>query len=295
MNLMIIFQISPMRMGSTWQFNVIREILQAADTEFTSCYWDGDSNPEEILTGPVKTLVMKSHFIDPQFILSLSEVTEVKVLFSLRNLNDSICSFQRISPDQDQLSIEKQMAQSLDVINKLIESDIDYHLTQIDELLDNKTNFDEINRISRFLDFPIENDKLERISSSLLKENVRENIKKVVNDPTDFNSIDKISLWHGSHVASNLEQAEYNSRTITLNLDGLAKQYSTVISRALDKKKTPRTNIYSINFLFHFLSKYNELARQHDELTKEHYAIVNSRIWKLFAPYRRITNAIKRD
>ena len=294
MNLMIIFQISPMRMGSTWQFNVIREILQASDIDFTSCYW-GDSNHEEILTEPMKTLLIKSHFIDPCFILSLSQMTEVKVLFSLRNLHDSICSFQRISPNQDQLSIEKLIAQSLDVMHKLIDSGVDYHFTQLDNLLDDCTNIDEVKRISKFLDHEIEINKLEQISTSLLKINVRENIKELIDDSNDFNSADKISLWHGSHVATDLEQAEYRSQTIELNLEGLAEKYSKVMSGALAGKNLLVQDVGPVNFLFQFQLKYNELIKQHEELIKQHNAIVNSRIWNLSAPYRRIKNVLRRN
>lgn len=50
-------------MGSTWQFNVIRELLKSVNINFTSCYWDGNSDPIDVFQDTKDVIVFKSHFL----------------------------------------------------------------------------------------------------------------------------------------------------------------------------------------------------------------------------------------
>ena len=67
--------------------------------------------------------------------------------------------------------------------------------------------------------------ELKRISSSLSKTQVRATINSILVDLEGFNIIDEDTQWHGKHVATDLEQAEYLSNPIDLKLGYLVGKY----------------------------------------------------------------------
>jgi hypothetical protein len=274
---MIIFQISPMRMGSTWQFNVIRELLMAADINFKSCYWDGTTEPTEIIQETADVMVIKSHFFDSQLIFALHQITEVKVLLSLRNLNDSVHSFLRVRPDEDQLLVEKRIDQTLDLMNLIINSDMKYQLTLLDDLRNEAEYISEVNRISEFLDLGVASEEFTRISSNLDKIAVTSTIKSALGTLEDFNFFDEVTLWHVNHVGNNLEHAEYLSNPIELIMDHLAEKYERVKSRALVCKSSSSVNNRPINFAYREKIRFIELTQQRDELTHQRDELTQQR------------------
>jgi hypothetical protein len=258
-----------MRMGSTWQFNVIRELLVTANINFESCYWDGTTDPSDHIQETADVIVIKSHFFDSQLMFSLCEITEVKVLFSLRNLNDSVHSFLRVRPDEEQLLVEKRIEQTLDLMSLIIDSDMKYQLTQLDDLRNEVAYISEINRISEFLDLGVDAEEYTRISSCLNKIAVKSTIKQVLGNLEDFNFFDKSTLWHVNHVGSDLEHAEYLSKPVDLIMDHLAEKYETVKARALFCKSSSSASNRPINFAYRSKIRLIELMQERDELTQQ--------------------------
>ena len=71
-------------------------------------------------------------------------------MFSLRNLNSSIHSLLRVMPNVEQLALEKEIERTLDLMTIIVESDINFQLTSMDDLKNDSEYTFEIERISKF-------------------------------------------------------------------------------------------------------------------------------------------------
>ena len=297
---MIVFQISPARMGSTWQFNTVRKILAEANTVFTSFYWDGPLDFSKISEKPSEVLVIKSHSIDPGIVLSLCELTHVKILFTLRNLNDSIESYLRVLPNVNLHDIEKSIEKSLHIINELMIAGVDFHLTRTDELNTDDSYASETTKIAKFLESDLDEKRIQNISWSLTKNNVRNTIRNLLGNSKDFYSIDFESLWHANHVNDDVKNEEKFIRNTNLKMDSLELLYEKTLSSAeFSQELIPREK--SRHLLFHFLTQRDELTRQRDELTRQRDELtrqrdelLNSTIWKFTKPLRGLFHFVKR-
>ena len=69
---------------------------------------------------------------------------------SLRNLNSSIHSLLRVMPNVEQLALEKEIERTLDLMTIIVESDINFQLTSMDDLKNDSEYTFEIERISKF-------------------------------------------------------------------------------------------------------------------------------------------------
>ena len=104
---MITFQISPQRMGSTWQFNTARQLLLLDNKLADSFYSDISKDWEKFDTRPDMNFLVKSHTINPVEVRALAERFEVKLLFSFRNIFETVKSSRRVFPKQsDRVTIK---------------------------------------------------------------------------------------------------------------------------------------------------------------------------------------------
>ena len=274
-------------MGSTWQFNTARKVLAEANTVFTSFYWDYPLDLSRISEKSAEVLVIKSHSIDPGIVLSLCDLTNVKILFTLRNLNDSIESYLRVLPNVNLYDVKKSIEKSLSIINELMIAGVDFHLTRTDELNTDDSYASETTKIAKFLELELNEKKIQHIAWSLTKNNVRNTIKNLYGDSKDFNSIDFESLWHANHVSDEVKTEEKSFRYKNSNLDPLERIYRKTLANAdfFSQESIPREK--SNHFLFYFLTQRDELIQQRDDP-------LNPTIWKLTKTLRSLINYVKR-
>ena len=219
-----------MRMGSTWQFNVIRALLRENNLNYSSEFVGNFKDPIEVFKVRNDNFLIKTHLYDPRLIQSISEITEVKVFFSLRNIHDALCSIQRVSPETHLSLAKRDLAQSLKFMLKLGQSDIGIHLTLIDEVSNRKLIFEEVKKMSEFLNLQTPIDILEQISDSLSRENVKKEIDLLFGNSKDFELADRITQWHSNHLANDLELGLYSSTVIASNTHRLTNMYERVTS-----------------------------------------------------------------
>ena len=195
---MFILQISPRRMGSTWQFNVCREIL--SHTPCKTSLFDPKRDFLDYRRISESNYISKSHFFDFDDFLEFSQENDVKALVSIRNLYDTLKSSRRVFPLESDASILVGINNSLDVIQALIDQKIPCHFTFIDELESVDAIFAEIIKICEFLETNIDVTTISRLSSQLTKESVARFIQADLNLGNDFTKYDQQTFWHGDHI-----------------------------------------------------------------------------------------------
>jgi predicted nucleic acid-binding Zn-ribbon protein len=268
---MLIFQISPPRTGSTWQFNTARELLLLQSTTLKSLYLGSEKNCPEFENKEKENILIKSHNLDASWLLKFSENFEVKVLLSLRNLFDTVRSSRRVGLGESDIDILIGINESLRCLKGLLIGGVSCHLSFIDQLNSENELLQETIRIRDFLGISSENDQIERISSSLSKNSIRNFISNKLELEETFSVYDQTTHWHGNHI----EPKNQGDMKELLGFE-LVSQDSEI--RPLHEVIKLENQVINLkNFLSPYTQQRDELTQQRDELTQQRDELTQQR------------------
>ena len=287
---MLILQISPMRMGSTWQFNTARELLMLGETHLVSSFLDMENGLDFIQGKENRNVVLKSHFFEMDTLLSLSEGLDLRFLISCRNIFDTIKSSRRVMPSQPDDITLSGIENSLSVIRRIHELALPYHLTYIDSLNSHDELFDETGKIARFLGLEVSSKLISETSSKLSKESVNEFISTQPELQVGFNKWNESTHWHGLHIS-----APSMSQAVQQGLGFLPDRTKNITN---EQNLYPLTKLeYQAKNLTEIISpltqQRDELTQQRDELTQQRDAVLNSKTWRATKPIRDLITFLK--
>ncbi len=321
----LIIQISPMRMGSTWQFNAARELLMLGEYPLISSMLDMEDGLDVFEQGN-KNVLLKSHFFEMNKMVLLSKGLDVRFLISCRNLFDTMESSSRVFPSQPVNVTLTNIENTLSLIRTIQELQFPTHITYIDSLNTHDELLAETKQIARFLDLEVSSSLISETASRLSKESVSKFIANELDFEGDFNQWDKQTLWHGSHVSTSAK-----SQAVKQGLGFLPYQ-SMDISEKMEEFPLDRLNFQVqriLELFFPLAQQRDEIAQQRDEIAQQRDEIAqqrdvamaerdvamaerdeitqqrnvamaardqitNSTIWKLTNPLRRAVNFFKR-
>jgi len=288
---MLVLQISPIRMGSTWQFNTARELLTIGKIPLVSSFLDTEIGWDVFREKQDKHIVLKSHFFELEKVISLSEGLDVRFLVSCRNLFDTLESVSRVLPAQSMDETLRGIRNSLSVIKKIHDSKLPYHVTYIDSL----NSFDELvvetDHISRFLELGIPSNLISEIASRLTKDSVLDFIGNQLELEGDFNNLDDATHWHANHVSSSSM-----SRAVK---QGLSFLQDPNVGSDVRPLEFPLSKLWFqaenfLNLLVPVTQQREELTQQRDELTQQRDELLNSTIWRTTKFLRVIVSTFRR-
>lgn len=289
-SIVLIIQISPMRMGSTWQFNTARELLMLGESPLISSMLDMEEGVDVFKQGN-KNLLLKSHFFDMHKLVLLSKGLDIRFLISCRNLFDTMESSSRVFPSQPVDVTLTNIENTLSLIRRIQVLQFPTHITYIDSLNTHNELRAETEKIARFLDLEVPSDLISETALRLSKESVSKFIANELDFEGDFNQWDKRTLWHGSHVSSSSI-----SQAVKQGLGFLPYQ-SMGISEKQEDFPLDRLKFQVQRFLelfFPLAQQRDEIAQQRDVAKAQRDQMTNSTIWKLTNPLRRAINFFKR-
>ncbi len=308
---MIIFQLSPPRTGSTWQFNTARQLIIHKQSDLISCYIDEIIDWPNFNWGRKGNILVKAHALDPAIVKDLAERFEVKLLFTVRNVLDSVLSARRVLRQNDRETISQNNS-AFNTIQNLIAAGIPHHFTRIDLLKNDEDLFTETRLISNFLGLNNDEDVILKISSSLTKSAVRKLITSQLELGTVFTNVDKLTQWHGSHVSeeSNLPDVELSrSRSnfknrLEFNLrasEELVVNYKIDIDQLTNfvlpyeqqRDEALQQRDEALQQRDEALQQRDEALQQRDEALQQRDEISTSRIWRASKPIRWVAKLLK--
>jgi hypothetical protein len=268
---MLIFQISPPRMGSTWQFNTARELLLLQSTSFKSLYIVSEKECPAFESETEENFLIKSHNLDPSWLLNLTENFEVKFLFSLRNLFDTIKSSRRVGIGGSDFEVLSGISDSLRCIKGLSFGSVSYHLSYIDQLNSEEELLQETIKIRDFLGISVQEDEVFRISSALSKDSIQNLISNELKLEKNFSVYDQNTHWHGNHIAPKNEVA----KNALAGFEFIRQ--ANEITPWVEVSNLEAQVIYLRDFLYPFFQQRDELTQQRDELTQQRDELTQQR------------------
>ena len=197
----IVFQISPPRMGSTWQFNTAKMLMQLQNTPLKSAYVVDISDLSDFKHIQKESFLIKSHSLDPKQVMNYARNSEVMILLSLRNLFDTVRSSRRVFKEKSDIEHLDSIAYTLNCLKGLVDLKIPCHLTYIDQMISEDDSFQETVRILDFLGLKATSEQIAQISKSLSKNSIRDLITNELKLGENFHTYDKDTLWHGNHIS----------------------------------------------------------------------------------------------
>jgi hypothetical protein len=288
---MFVLQISPQRMGSTWQFNVAKELLESQSSPVVSSFLDLEKGLGNLRDKETINFLFKSHSLDLDKFLALSTGLDFKVLITCRNLYDTIKSSRRVFPGQADETTLNSISNSLYDISNIIEYGFSYHLTFIDEINSNYKLFLEIQEISRFLGLKLPSDLISEVALKLSKESIHRFILNELNLENDFNKWDEKTQWHGNHILLSTKEIETqglgffprenNDKDSNLDLSPI-QNLQFLVSQVID-------------LISPITQQRDELTQQRDELTQQRDELTNSTIWKTTKYLRVLIDILKKS
>ena len=271
---MIIFQLSPPRTGSTWQFNTARQLIIHNQRNLISCYADEIIDWQKFNWGHQGDVLVKAHTLDPTIVKDLAGRFEVKLLFTGRNILESIQSARRVLSQNDQETIS-QINGALEIMQNLIASDIPHHFTRIDLLKNDKDLLIETRLISNFLGFKSDEGVLLKISSSLTRAEVRKSITDRLELGTNFSNVDKVTHWHGNHISDELNSPDeklFNPKS------NFANQLELNLIATVELVKNYQIEISQLtNFVLPYEHQRDEAIHQRDEAIQQRDEAIQQR------------------
>ena len=279
---MLVLQISPYRMGSTWQFNTARELLLLQSPPVVSSYLSFEGGFGDSMERKTVNFLFKTHSLDLEKFVDLSAGLDVKVLISCRNLFDTIKSSRRVFSGQaDEVTLNSIHSSLADIL-QIIEYGFPYHLSVMDDLNSEHELIVETQEIARFLNLEVSSDSISEVALKLTKESIRSFIMNSLNLEGDFKKWDENTQWHGSHISP-----------LTKETDAQGQDFPSEKGNAEDLD----SNLSRVQNLQFEISKIIDLVlpvtQQRDELTQQRDELVNSTIWRVTNPIRKLINFLK--
>jgi len=274
---MIVLQISPRRMGSTWQFNTARELLNRHAGQPISFYLDDGENWDKFAAHETKNFLVKSHLLDIDTFTSLTKRHEVKVLISLRNIIDTVRSSRRVLVRDDSDTLQ-EISVSLGIIKRLISQGYPSHISLIDDLDLETALIKETEAISQFLGINVSKGDLKSIARGLTKEAIRTLISKELGLNSGFEEFDESTQWHGNHISPEIpgpRAQATESRQSSEDSECRPQQSHLPLTRLQDELGKVQ------ELLLPHLNAKEELLLQRDELLAYQEEHLKSRLWKV--------------
>jgi len=199
---LFILQLSPSRSGSTWQFNIIREICEKQGFTTQNYFFDRYLQGESKLKTSTDCILIKSHFIPLRTVSRLFHDTGMPIFMTIRSLEEMIVSARRIGGNINQKKIEKSLKKSLILKTEIIGSGIPYHLTRISDLSSDSDSIREISLIDKAL---FGNKSALMNPEELAKKYSRESLRSMIYGSeklgVSFQNLDLRTYLHGNHIA----------------------------------------------------------------------------------------------
>jgi hypothetical protein len=272
-------------MGSTWQFNVARELMLLQPIPFKSLYI---SNPKDLISLDFKeeeNFLIKSHIVEVSDVLDIAKKFDVRILTSLRNVFSTIESHRRVFESSSDINSLNIIGYSLDCLSDLMAENISFHLSYIDQLNSISELHKETFQIGKFLDITSTTHQIERIASSLSKDSVRSLIANQLNVSQTFDDFDQTTGWHGNHIAP-----EFEGETFEISEFRFFPQKDDSLARV--EEMSVQIN-YLKRFLLPFIQQRDELIQQRDELIQQRDELIKSLAWKVTKRLGRFVSLFK--
>lgn len=249
---MIVWQISPPRMGSTWQFNVARELLGLNDKPTKSMYISNELELRHLHLDRHTNYLIKTHNLEPSMYELVAQQFDAKLLISYRNIFDTVRSWRRLNLSQSDLSTLVSINNVLDNISELLKFDLDCHLTYIDELKSINDHVYEISSISDFLELDANSRDLFTLATSLTQDRIQIRLGEDRGLAGRFEISDPITLWHGNHISPDflVERLKVGFEFLPLSINSMNSDSKSATKRLIDQTQN----------LIDFISFYQSLS-----------------------------------
>jgi hypothetical protein len=179
---MIVVCLGMPRSGSTWAFNVVREMIEAASGEVSAFEASNLSALDSIRLGPARSIVIRCHTLNGSM-LRLMLAANAKFVLTTRDPRDCVASLcQQLGGRAAGWCTE--VVRSLASVGTVGQEGVARQLAFEDRFTDDpNTLFD----LARFLELTLSDDILLRIAASWSKEAVRARIESIrTNEPSIY-------------------------------------------------------------------------------------------------------------
>jgi hypothetical protein len=194
----LFFSWGPPRMGTTWLFNVLQEIVFEIGVEL-KVVADGVSPPQDSWDGPI---LLKSHRADSaELIQKFDQELDLFALVIVRNIEPTLKSLirtQKVGVDELLDWLETDLSAYLETLPRMNRVAV-----MAEEWLSGQGP-QVIHLMSVFVGSPLPESQCNRIAKEFSRENVKKKIDLLEDQNSwkgDFTNYDATSQWHAGHVA----------------------------------------------------------------------------------------------